>query len=96
MEKAILEVNMSDNGNNEKHPLGTIFQVLFGIAVVLVAWEICTEGSQIVAWFGHQVMGLFDRGTIDPHDKRGFAKFAQLLLIAFFIKQIFMKFFIHP
>jgi hypothetical protein len=71
--------------NDGKHPLGFFLQLLLGVAVILVVWEITTEGSFLVAWFAKHVKGLFERATLNPNDTKGFAKFVQLILIAFFI-----------
>ena len=55
------------------------------IIISILALFVIYQSGEYIADFTQWITGLFGRASINPNDARGFANFAQLILIAVFV-----------
>jgi hypothetical protein len=58
---------------------------IFIIIISILALFVIFQSGEYIADFTQWITGLFGNASINPNDARGFANFAQLILIAVFV-----------
>ncbi len=72
--------------------LWIIVTIAGAFLVCIIAWILITDGSDIISKLANHIMRLFDRATLNPYDRHGFARFVQLIMIAVFVGWVIKRF----